>query len=217
MSSSLNSLNTSASANAAANSNSPLPTGWEQRFDQNGRIYYIDHISKTTTWNRPTMRSLAATAIELQERNAARASRASNGTSAGAEASSNDGSMQRHHINDDSAASGGAVSQTPTAPETTSSTESPANSAKGTRQSSRNALVPPLPPGWDYSYSDKGRMFFIDHANKTTSWIDPRNNKPSSVPNLDFENRIGPLPSGWEERRHQDGRIFYIDHSNYLF
>ena len=52
----------------------------------------------------------------------------------------------------------------------------------------------PLPPGWDFSYSDKGRMFFIDHVNKTTSWIDPRTGKPSPVPNLDFEARIGPLP-----------------------
>ena len=98
----------------------------------------------------------------------------------------------------------------------------------------------PLPPGWDFSYSDKGRMFFIDHVNKTTSWIDPRTGKPSPQPTLDFESRIGPLPvgiressqkfwfagkylilfefnfnfkSGWEERRHVDGRIFYIDHS----
>lgn len=52
----------------------------------------------------------------------------------------------------------------------------------------------PLPPGWDFSYSDKGRMFFIDHVNKQTSWIDPRTGKPSPTPNLDFESRIGPLP-----------------------
>jgi len=71
----------------------------------------------------------------------------------------------------------------------------------------------PLPPGWDFSYSDKGRMFFIDHVNKTTSWIDPRTGKPSPQPSLDFESRIGPLPAGWEERRHHDGRIFYIDHN----
>lgn len=161
------------------------------------------------------MRSLAATAVELQERNAARANRAANGTDESSGAASNDlNSMQRHHINDDSAATGVVAAETTTAGEAAAATESPKNSARGAKPSSRNALNPPLPPGWDYSYSDKGRMFFIDHANKTTSWIDPRTNKPSSVPNLDFENRIGPLPNGWEERRHQDGRIFYIDHSN---
>ena len=72
---------------------------------------------------------------------------------------------------------------------------------------------PPLPPGWDFSYSDRGRLFFIDHVNKTTTWIDPRTGKPSPQPQLDFESRIGPLPVGWEERRHTDGRIFYIDHN----
>lgn len=56
-------------------------------------------------------------------------------------------------------------------------------------------------------------MFFIDHVNKTTSWVDPRTGKPSPQPTLDFESRIGPLPAGWEERRHTDGRIFYIDHN----
>jgi E3 ubiquitin-protein ligase NEDD4 len=72
---------------------------------------------------------------------------------------------------------------------------------------------PPLPPGWDFSFSDKGRMFFIDHINKVTTWTDPRTGKPSPIPNIDFETRIGPLPQGWEERRHVDGRIFYIDHN----
>uniref|UniRef100_A0A6Q2Z9E3 E3 ubiquitin-protein ligase n=1 Tax=Esox lucius TaxID=8010 RepID=A0A6Q2Z9E3_ESOLU len=33
--------------------NGPLPPGWEQRVDQNGRIYFVDHIEKRTTWERP--------------------------------------------------------------------------------------------------------------------------------------------------------------------
>ncbi|ELK04116.1 E3 ubiquitin-protein ligase Itchy like protein [Pteropus alecto] len=31
----------------------PLPPGWEQRMDQHGRVYYVDHIEKRTTWDRP--------------------------------------------------------------------------------------------------------------------------------------------------------------------
>lgn len=31
----------------------PLPPGWEQRVDQHGRVYYVDHIEKRTTWDRP--------------------------------------------------------------------------------------------------------------------------------------------------------------------
>lgn len=38
---------------APAITNGPLPPGWEQRADQNGRVYYVDHIEKRTTWERP--------------------------------------------------------------------------------------------------------------------------------------------------------------------
>ena len=32
----------------------PLPEGWEMRFDQYGRKYYVDHTTKSTTWERPS-------------------------------------------------------------------------------------------------------------------------------------------------------------------
>jgi E3 ubiquitin-protein ligase HECW2 len=32
----------------------PLPPSWEARMDSHGRIFYIDHASRTTSWIRPT-------------------------------------------------------------------------------------------------------------------------------------------------------------------
>ncbi len=32
----------------------------------------------------------------------------------------------------------------------------------------------PLPAGWEIAYDAKGRRYFIDHKNQTTSWTDPR-------------------------------------------
>lgn len=68
-----------------------------------------------------------------------------------------------------------------------------------------------------------GRVFFIDHQKKGTSWVDPRTGCASPMPNATqnsntFEDRstednLGPLPEGWEERVHSDGRIFFIDHN----
>ena len=66
-----------------------------------------------------------------------------------------------------------------------------------------------------------GRLFFIDHNERTTSWVDPRTGRASPMPNqaaVPLVNRkpdddLGPLPEGWEERVHSDGRIFFIDHS----
>jgi hypothetical protein len=79
-----------------------------------------------------------------------------------------------------------------------------------------------LPPGWSLQVAPNGRIFFIDHNLKTTTWVDPRTGKASLAPNqTNVPNRpkfstvddLGPLPDGWEERVHTDGRIFFIDHS----
>lgn len=63
-----------------------------------------------------------------------------------------------------------------------------------------------------------GRMFFIDHNERKTSWVDPRTGRASPMPNQARkpEDDLGPLPEGWEERVHSDGRIFFIDHSKYF-
>ncbi|XP_076469581.1 E3 ubiquitin-protein ligase HECW2-like [Babylonia areolata] len=36
-------------------SDDPLPSGWEARVDSHGRIFYIDHVNRTTTWQRPQL------------------------------------------------------------------------------------------------------------------------------------------------------------------
>lgn len=40
----------------SANSSSvePLPLGWEERQDANGRTYFVNHIARSTQWERPT-------------------------------------------------------------------------------------------------------------------------------------------------------------------
>lgn len=73
-----------------------------------------------------------------------------------------------------------------------------------------------LPPGWSLQVAPNGRIFFIDHNDRKTSWVDPRTGRASPMPNQGRkpEDDLGPLPEGWEERVHSDGRIFFIDHSN---
>ncbi|XP_048832813.1 E3 ubiquitin-protein ligase HECW1-like isoform X2 [Brienomyrus brachyistius] len=33
----------------------PLPPNWEARIDSHGRVFYVDHINRTTTWQHPSM------------------------------------------------------------------------------------------------------------------------------------------------------------------
>lgn len=76
-----------------------------------------------------------------------------------------------------------------------------------------------LPEGWTMQVAPNGRVFFISHNDKKTTWVDPRTGRPSAlpvqshVPNRRHEDDLGPLPEGWEERVHTDGRIFFIDHN----
>ncbi|KAL9704287.1 hypothetical protein quinque_007805 [Culex quinquefasciatus] len=37
-----------------------LPAGWEERHTQAGRVYYVNHVTKTTQWNAPTEPASAA-------------------------------------------------------------------------------------------------------------------------------------------------------------
>ncbi|XP_064482085.1 protein kibra-like [Ornithodoros turicata] len=75
----------------------------------------------------------------------------------------------------------------------------------------RNGEIP-LPSGWDIGTDYDGKVYFIDHINKQTTWIDPRDRytKPQS-----FADCIGnELPFGWEEYFDQQVGVYYIDHMN---
>lgn len=42
-----------ATSKASVSSEEPLPASWEARIDSHGRVFYIDHVNRTTTWQRP--------------------------------------------------------------------------------------------------------------------------------------------------------------------
>ena len=35
-----------------------MPCSWERRQDERGRIYYVDHNTRTTTWQKPTVENV---------------------------------------------------------------------------------------------------------------------------------------------------------------
>ncbi|KQS44034.1 E3 ubiquitin-protein ligase Nedd-4 isoform X7 [Drosophila erecta] len=182
-----------------------LPAGWEERQDANGRTYYVNHTARTTQWERPTVLN-------------------SNSSQSTDDQLASD-FQRRFHISVDDTESGRLAN------EDTDHTDShnPSDiSAPSTRRNSEedNAAVPPmeqnaggeeepLPPRWSMQVAPNGRTFFIDHASRRTTWIDPRNGRASPMPNQTrrVEDDLGPLPEGWEERVHTDGRVFYIDHN----
>ncbi|XP_069617696.1 protein WWC3 [Ranitomeya imitator] len=72
----------------------------------------------------------------------------------------------------------------------------------------------PLPAGWEEARDFDGRVFYIDHNTRQTSWIDPRDRitKP-----LTFADCVGnELPLGWELVYDQQIGVYYMDHINQI-
>ncbi|CAG5135569.1 unnamed protein product, partial [Candidula unifasciata] len=72
----------------------------------------------------------------------------------------------------------------------------------------------PLPEGWEKAVDYDGKSFFIDHINRRTTWIDPRDRftKPQT-----FADCVGnELPLGWEEAFDPNVGVYYINHINQI-
>lgn len=168
-----------------------LPPGWEARQDANGRTYYVNHVARSTQWNRPTANSENSNSYQNLE-------------SAVTEF------QRRFHISVDEVDSGHRRASV--------------LSNSGSEDQSNTSSADGLPEGWGLQIAPNGRVFFIDHNAKSTTWVDPRTGRASAMPHqtgnignihtpVGLDGDLGPLPEGWEERVHTDGRIFFIDHN----
>ncbi|KAM6907011.1 protein KIBRA [Xenentodon cancila] len=69
----------------------------------------------------------------------------------------------------------------------------------------------PLPDGWEEARDFDGKVYYIDHINQCTSWIDPRDRQTKP---LTFADCIGDeLPVGWEEAYDPVVGAYYVDHN----
>ncbi|XP_003456161.2 itchy E3 ubiquitin protein ligase a [Oreochromis niloticus] len=176
--------------------NGPLPPGWEQRVDQNGRVYYVDHIEKRTTWDRPEpLPSGWERRVDPMGRvyyvdHITRTTTWQRPTQESVrnyeewqhQRSQLQGAMQQFNqrfiygLQDQFAA-------------TASKEFDP---------------LGPLPHGWEKRTDTNGRVYFVHHPTRRTQWEDPRtqgllNDKP--------------LPEGWEMRFTVDGIPYFVDHN----
>ncbi|CAF0902584.1 unnamed protein product [Adineta ricciae] len=177
----------------------PLPPGWEERKDGHGRTYYVDHNSRTTTWHRPTGQTTTDSSQRTQQPVGDR-------RQVDDIDGSNSQTSSSRTVTNSSRGGGVAGSDGGGGASIVSTTAAGSNASDD---------LGPLPPGWQLSRTDNERVFFIDHINKRTTWIDPRTGKPSPLPAAQRElNQNGPLPEQWEVRTLPDGRVYYIDHLN---
>uniref|UniRef100_A0A8C6URB2 E3 ubiquitin-protein ligase n=1 Tax=Neogobius melanostomus TaxID=47308 RepID=A0A8C6URB2_9GOBI len=171
----------------------PLPPGWEQRVDQNSRVYFVDHVEKRTTWERPEPlppgweRRLDPMGRVYFVDHISRTTTWQRPTMETVR-NYEQWQQQRSQLQ-------GAMQQFNQ--RFMLGTQDPAASQEFDP-------LGPLPTGWEKRTDSNGRVYFVHHPTRTTQWEDPRtqgllNDKP--------------LPEGWEMRFTVDGIPYFVDHN----
>uniref|UniRef100_A0A8C7SNY0 E3 ubiquitin-protein ligase n=1 Tax=Oncorhynchus mykiss TaxID=8022 RepID=A0A8C7SNY0_ONCMY len=176
---------------------------WEKRVDQRGRFYYVDHNTRTTTWQRPTEESVRNYEQWQSQRNQLQGamhqfSQRFLYQSSGAPAVENDplgalpSGWEKRQDN-------GRVYFVN---HNTRTTQWEDPRTQGMIQE------PPLPPGWEMKYTAEGVRYFVDHNSRTTSFKDPR---PG------FESGTGSSPGAYDRSfRWKYHQFRFLCHSNAL-
>uniref|UniRef100_A0A183FJ62 E3 ubiquitin-protein ligase n=1 Tax=Heligmosomoides polygyrus TaxID=6339 RepID=A0A183FJ62_HELPZ len=167
-----------------------LPDGWEMRYDQYGRKYYVDHTTKSTTWERPSTQPLPS-GWEMRR----------------------DPRGRVYYVDHNTRTT---TWQRPTADMLEAHEQWQSGRDQAMHQWEQRFLLQansltasddplgPLPDGWEKREDPKTRrVYFVNHVNRTTQWEDPRTQGVSDQP----------LPDGWEMRFTEQGVPFFIDHS----
>lgn len=185
----------------------PLPENWERRMDALGRMYYVDHNTRSTTWTRPSGDLNVNNTTQEGETNAARDQHSRRILADDLlEANNNPPAMYR----------GASAAASPT-PQPV-----PAGAAMASGNNSTTAGSGTLPAGWEERYTPEGRPYYVDHNTRTTTWVDPRRQTIIRVmgpngqgPALQPQtiSQLGPLPSGWEMRLTSTARVYFVDHN----
>jgi len=170
----------------------PLPAGWERRVDPQNRPYYVDHNTRTTTWQRPHGPSQPSS-IPTRPPSASGPSRVTspNFTPTATAPSVTSPTPITGPYTDIPLPLGWEERRTPqgrpyfvdhhtrttTWTDPRRATQHPPTAVSGP---ATNPNLGPLPSGWEMRLTSTGRVYFVDHNTRTTSWDDPR-----LPPNLD--------------------------------
>ncbi|RKP10065.1 E3 ubiquitin-protein ligase RSP5 [Thamnocephalis sphaerospora] len=154
----------------------PLPAGWECRVDHLGRTYYVDHNTRTTTWNRPSvLTSEADRSTEQQHQTEMERQRHQSRTLPDTEQQRETPEGRPYYVDHNTRTTTWVDPRRQQYIRTYAPTS---GHGQVTIQQPLSQLGP-LPAGWEMRLTSNARVYFVDHNTKTTTWDDPR--LPSSL------------------------------------
>lgn len=171
----------------------PLPAGWEVRRDPRGRVYYVDHNTRTTTWQRPDTERLARFQHWRGERRHVVAQ--------GNQRFLYPHPQPTHQPETEPSQAPGSSNSTSTPP--AAGTTAPSATPTATTEDGLGTL----PSGWERRVQPDGRVYYVNHKNRTTQWEDPRT-QGQEISALEEA-----LPPGWEIRFTEEGTRYFVDHN----
>lgn len=191
-----------------------LPSGWERRTDNFGRTYYVDHNSRTTTWQRPTLEQSESERGQQRQDNTEAERRQHRGRTLPGESPSSPVLLSQNSSTNSTTSGGVTVNltgaNTPVTPAAAVSMAASGGTTSGLGE---------LPSGWEQRFTTEGRPYFVDHNTRTTTWVDPRRQQyirtygPNTTIQQQPVSQLGPLPSGWEMRLTNTARVYFVDHN----
>lgn len=187
-----------------------LPPGWERRTDNFGRTYYVDHNSRTTTWERPTLDQSETERGQQRENHTEAERRQHRGRTLPGEAPQSPTMQSASTSTSNNVTVNSTGANTPVSPAAAVSMAATGGTTRGLGE---------LPTGWEQRFTNEGRPYFVDHNTRTTTWVDPRRQQyirtfgPNTTIQQQPVSQLGPLPSGWEMRLTNTARVYFVDHN----
>lgn len=191
---------------------SPLPPGWEEKVDNLGRSYYVDHNTRNTTWTRPVNPAavtgvVGAITTQVLDPNLNR------------QVSHTDDNqfMNRRVVTDFNEST--VVSTTDDLSDDLVNLRLEEGATNGSND---------LAPGWEERQDPRtSRTYYVDHNTHRTTWerpspwigsvaaiSDPSDDsisEPPQTPKIE-QPKAEFMPENWEMRVAPNGRPFFIDH-----
>ncbi|KAK6616958.1 hypothetical protein RUM43_014928 [Polyplax serrata] len=179
----------------------PLPTGWEMRYDMYGRRYYVDHNTRSTSWERPQP---LPSGWEVRRDPRGRIYYVDHNTRTTTWQRPNTERLQHfQHWQGERATVVQQGNQRFLYPQHSNASVG-ANIPGPSTIADEDDALGPLPSSWEKRMQPDGRVYFVNHKNRTTQWEDPRTQGQEDEP---------PLPPGWEIRLTEDGIRYFVDHN----
>lgn len=164
-----------------------------ERRDPRGRVFYVDHNTRTTQWQRPTAETPLPPGWEVRR----------------------DPQGRVYYVDHNTRTTTWRRPTAETAAEQMRFIASQANLPQMLQQFTNRTLstasvspvtddaLGPLPSGWERRLAPNSRPYFVYHPARLTQWEDPRVQMKE----------LAPLPQGWEIRTMPDGRRYFVDHN----